>query len=71
MRGMQPAVISSPESQNVVGFTMAQRNAGLGWPKLVVLVAGGVPSILGLTGLFGWGTANKILVHVRQSLAIR
>jgi hypothetical protein len=71
MRGMQPAVISSPEAENVVGFTMAQKNAGMGWPKLVMLGAGGVSSLLGLTALFGWGTANEILVHVRPALAIR
>lgn len=71
MGGIEPAVISSPENQNVVGFTMAQRNAGMGWPKLVMLVTGGVCSIFRLTVPFGWGTANEILVPVRPALAIR
>jgi hypothetical protein len=43
----------------------------MGWPKLVMLGTGGVSSLLVLTGLFGWSTANELLVHVRPALAIR
>ena len=47
---------------------MAQGNTSIGWPKLIMLVAGGGCSLLGLAVLFGWYSSNEVLIHVGPTL---
>jgi hypothetical protein len=47
---------------------MAQGNVSIGWPKLVMLVAGGGCSLLGLAVLLGWYSSNEVLIHVSPAL---
>jgi PAS domain S-box-containing protein len=47
---------------------MAQGNVSIGWPKLVMLVAGGGCSLLGLAVLLGWYSSNEVLIHVSPGL---
>jgi hypothetical protein len=64
----RPVVGSSPKTPVVIGFTMVQGTTSIGWPKLVMLVAGGGCSLLGLAVLFGWCSSNEVLIHVSPAL---
>ncbi len=48
---------------------MQSENTGTGWSQLVMLMAGGCCSLLGLVVLFGWYSDREVLTQITSSLA--
>jgi len=64
-----PIVLSLPKIWVVVRFIMKLGKTNTGWPKLVILAAGGCCTLLGLVVLFGLYTSSWALTYVTSSLS--